>query len=426
MIAAAAEAWRRWRAPLSAGVLDQVVVSGANFVLNVLLARWMSPSNYGEFAIAFAVLLLVAGPHGALLTDPLNVVGVRRFYGRYPQYLRALLTLHAALTIPLGALIAAVALWSGATPHLPAAWLVTLGIVTPVVLLLWLLRGACYLELRPGGALTGSALYGIVLLGLVLLGHLGSWLTPPMAVVLMGVASALASLRIAASLGLLSPPWTSLDLPLVIHEHWSYGRWILGASLAHGVAYGLYVPLVGALVGLEQTAVLRALQNLVLPLQQVLTGITMVAYPSMSRQVVEHGPAYLRRRGPLFLLVGVGLATVYGIAIAALGRPLLGALYGTGYYAGYASLMSLIALAAIMTSVAQFLSILVRVMNQPRAVLWSKLAAAAWLAGPGLVLVRASGVSGAAWSLAGGSLAEALVLAFVLTRRVALAAAASQ
>jgi O-antigen/teichoic acid export membrane protein len=203
-------------------------------------------------------------------------------------------------------------------------------------------------------------------------------------------------------------------LTCVLREHWSYGRWILGASVAHGIANGLYLPLVGLFVGLEQTAVLRALQNLVLPMQQILAGIAMVAYPFMSRRVAEHGSPYLNRRGPIFLGACVGFAVVYGLAISAIASPLITAIYGTGYYQAYAGLVPLFAVAGVTTALAQALSIIVRVVNRPQAVLWSKLGAALWLAGAGIFIVRAGGVRGAILSLAGGSLVEALILGFAL------------
>jgi O-antigen/teichoic acid export membrane protein len=422
MIEAATAMWRRWRAPVSIGVLDQGAVSGANLVLNVLLARWMAPSHYGAFAVAFSVLLLVSGPHGALFTDPMSVVGARHFNGRFHAYVRGLCVAHAGLTVVLAILIGALVSLPLSIIGASRTWLVALGFATPLVLLLWILRGACYLEMRPGVAFAGSALYGLVLVALISWGHAASWLTAQAALIVMALASAVASAAIAAWLGLLSPSRSQIELPRVVSEHWSYGRWILAASVAHAVAYGLYVPLVGTLAGLEQTAVLRAMQNLVFPLDRILAGIAMVAYPSMSRQMVEQGPSYLTRRGPVFVLIGVGSAILYGVPIALLARPLLSVVYGTAYYSGYASLAPIIAAAAVVTALAQSLSILVRVTNKPQAVLWSKLAAAGWLAGGGILLIRQFGAKGAVLGLAGGSMAEAFVLGLAL-KRVASAAA---
>jgi O-antigen/teichoic acid export membrane protein len=407
-------AWRRWRGPLSIGVLDQGVMSGANLLLNITLARWMVPADYGAFAVAFAFLLVLSGPHSALLIDPLSVVGPRQFAGRYTSYARSLIAMHGLLMVPAALVMAVFFVFMQNVSLL--SWFVALTVAMSSVLLLWLVRAICYLEMRPAAALTGSVLYGATLVPLLIWAHVTSRLSAPTAMLLMGVAGAMSGLCIIGLLGLLSTPWSSLEVRRVIHEHWVYGRWILAASVAHGASNGLYVPLVGALVGLEQTAVLRALQNLVLPLEKVLGGVAMVAYPSMAAQVALRGPSYLRRRGFIFLAANGGAAAVYCAAIAGSGAPLLALVYGEGYYGRYASLLWLIAAAAVVSAVAQSLGILVRVINRPQAVLWAKISAAAWLAAAGIFLVRGAGVTGAVLGLAGGSIAEIIALTLALGR----------
>jgi O-antigen/teichoic acid export membrane protein len=384
----------------------------------VLLARWLSPAGYGGFAVAFAVLVLIAGPHSALLTDPINVVASRLFRGDTRRYLRAVFAIHIALTIPLVLLITTSAIWRGTIVNGSPVWLVALGVTTPTVLSLWLLRTACYLETRPALALNGSVVYATILLGLVIWARAGSWLTGPIAFVSMGVASAVGGFCIAWSLGLLSGPWTRPDIISTAREHWAFGRWILAASVAHAVANGLYLPILGVLGGLHQSAVLRALQNLQTPLQQVLASISMVAYPFMSRQVAEQGTGYVRRRGSTFVLLNMALASAYGLTIAAFGRPLLAAIYGSGYYTAHASLVALFAATAALAALAQCLGILVRSIYRPQAVLWAKMAGAAWFCGAGIPLVQTFGVEGAIIGLGGGALAESIVLSFALGRRV--------
>ncbi len=327
--------WRRWRLRLSAGVLDQAIVSGANFGLNVLLARWLSPAGYGSFAIAFALIVLIGGPHAALLIDPLNVVGARSFRHRPHPYLRAVVALHAIVTAAAAALMVGAAFWrplpaaAGLTPR----WFVTLAFAAPLVLSPWLLRSACYVEMRPARAVAGSSTYAITLFVTTAAAHAAGLLTPAVALGVMGAAAAVAAAAIATWLRLMTPSSEPVPIQLVAREHWTYGRWILGASIAHGVANGLYLPIVATLVGIEQSAALRALQNLVLPLQQILAGIALVAYPSMARQVAERGPSYLKRRAIAFVLAYVGCATAYAAVLAVAAHPLLTAMYGRGYYA---------------------------------------------------------------------------------------------
>ena len=35
---------------------DQALFAGSNFILNIVLARWLSPNDYGAFGVAFSML----------------------------------------------------------------------------------------------------------------------------------------------------------------------------------------------------------------------------------------------------------------------------------------------------------------------------------------------------------------------------------
>ena len=43
---------------------------GCNFLIGVLLGRWLLPEQYGAYALAFAVFLLLSYLHQALLCEP--------------------------------------------------------------------------------------------------------------------------------------------------------------------------------------------------------------------------------------------------------------------------------------------------------------------------------------------------------------------
>ena len=69
----------------------------SNFLLNVLLARWLAPTDYGAFALAFSVFLLLLLFHNALLSGPMLVFGPGKYRERFPEYLGILLRGHFAL-----------------------------------------------------------------------------------------------------------------------------------------------------------------------------------------------------------------------------------------------------------------------------------------------------------------------------------------
>src|SRR5437763_5035661 len=69
-------------------ISDQALFSGANFLVNILLARWMAASEYGAFSLAYSVFLLFAVVHTALLIEPMMVFGSGKYQRVFPSYLR--------------------------------------------------------------------------------------------------------------------------------------------------------------------------------------------------------------------------------------------------------------------------------------------------------------------------------------------------
>src|SRR2546429_7188451 len=50
--------WGRWLIKGMYAVLDQGLISGSNFLLGILLARWTGAEQYGAYALAFAIFIL--------------------------------------------------------------------------------------------------------------------------------------------------------------------------------------------------------------------------------------------------------------------------------------------------------------------------------------------------------------------------------
>src|SRR2546426_3951545 len=107
----------RWRIWLQKGILataDQGLISGANFFLNILLARWLSPAGYGAYALVFYIVLLLTSVHQALVLEPMSVLGGALESLERPDYVRTLLRMNAILGIALSVLFAIAAIIAGA------------------------------------------------------------------------------------------------------------------------------------------------------------------------------------------------------------------------------------------------------------------------------------------------------------------------
>ncbi|MGA9592260.1 MAG: hypothetical protein WBS18_04135, partial [Candidatus Acidiferrales bacterium] len=88
---------RVWGVRSAASLVDQALTSGAGLAVNLLLARWMTASFYGAFAVTFAGFLFFAGFHNVLLLEPLSVIGPARYGDGLRAYFRTQLTLHIVL-----------------------------------------------------------------------------------------------------------------------------------------------------------------------------------------------------------------------------------------------------------------------------------------------------------------------------------------
>jgi O-antigen/teichoic acid export membrane protein len=410
--------WRVWSLPVAFSILDQGLVSGAHFGLSVLLARWVSPAEYGVFAITFSLFLLLSVFHVALIIEPMNVLGAVRPAEALGRYLGSLVHAHVLLTIPLSVVVTVAAVVLRSRNATLAGSLAGLAAALPFLLLQWLLRQACYLRTRPDLAARGSLVYlSTLAVCLGLLAHRPTVVSP-----LMAAFPSLALASLVASVVLWRPLGMTLSREAfptreVLASHWSYGRWIVGAGLAHNAGNALYLPLVAAILGLASSGTLKALQNLGLPLQQLLTALSLLALPWVSRQAAARGEAHSRRARVRLVLVFVCVAMGYGAVLVGFGGTLLRLLYGPGSYSALGANVFLVALAGVAAAAAQALGLALRALGRPQPILWSKLAVAVFVLAGGTVLVEKSGLYGALLGIVLGHACETVVLATFLRSR---------
>src|SRR5256884_4637696 len=114
----------RWVTKGGLAILDQGLISGSNFLIGILLARWLMPEAYGAFALAFSVFLLLSYVYQSFLAEPQAVFSGSAYSGSLRGYLKTLLGIHLILTffgvVLLGG-AAAIALAIGKGNGLPGA-----------------------------------------------------------------------------------------------------------------------------------------------------------------------------------------------------------------------------------------------------------------------------------------------------------------
>jgi O-antigen/teichoic acid export membrane protein len=392
---------------------DQGLISGTSFAVSVLLARLVGPEEYGAYVLGLSVLLFAASFHNALVIEPLSVFGPSSYRDRFRGYLGTVLRLHVVLTGALALLIAggAAVVWGVAGPGALAPALLGAAVATPLLLLFWTGRRAAYAVLRPRLAFTGAVAFAAVMLGGFALLYSAEALTGLRVLALTAAAGLVAAVPVLlAQRPALGPAAEGLRLGEVARVHWEYGRWVVATSIPFWLAGDAYQILVGAVLSIPDVAALRALQNLAVPMTQVMTAIGLLVLPWASAALHDQGPAAMHWGIVRVTLLLAAAAVVYGALLWLFGRPATVLLY-KGRYAEHAHLLPLLAAGLPLAAVAQGFVVALQAMRAPDDVFKAYLAAGIFSVVGGLALTRALGLAGA---LAGYSLSFLVVAAAAL------------
>jgi O-antigen/teichoic acid export membrane protein len=389
--------WMPWVGKGSLAVLDQGFISGSNFLIGVLLARWLVPEAYGAYAVAFSIFLFLSGFQNALLLEPMSVFGPASYKDKLPAYLGKLLRLHFGLTFALALLLAlgtTCFLSFFANRAVPYA-LFGAALATPWILFLWLFRRSAYLELRPALAVRSAAAYCLVVLFLLFLSERLGWLSPFAAFLFQALASVAAGALLLASI---RPQLVCIEpnpsMRIILNQHWKYGRWVAATTFVCWLSGGAYYVLVGALLRMEEVAALRALQNFVLPMTQFITAISLLLLPWASAQFAEQGGVQFERNIRKISLLFFSGAAVYLVCIVLFGHRLMETLYA-GRYVQVAHLLPLAGLPLLIGAASQGPGIALAAMQAPSKVFWGNAVAAAIAILVGVPLTHYRGLVGA-------------------------------
>ena len=402
-------------------LLDQGVFAGSNFVMSILLARWMPPEQYGAYAVAFAVFLFLVNCHQSLLLEPMMVFGSSVYRNSLRGYLKSLLLAHVVMSVVMsaGLCIAAVVMMKfGQASALPGA-LLGIAVAAPAVLLFWVAKRVFYLKLSPGPSAAGATLYGMLVIGgLALVYQRSHSLTPLGAFLLMGICGLGASLALLVYLRSKLPKTTGApSLMDTWRRHWRYGRWALAANIMMWVPINAFYPILSKFSGMAQAGELKALMNFASPMLQACAALHTLLLPYSAR-VLEQRPgdgAHVVLRRMTFLCVACAIP--YWLVLLLFRGPAFRMLY-SGRYTEVAYLLPVVALASVAGSAFFGPSIVLRSLEEPRLIFAAVTVSSLASVLVGIPLTRAWGVGGAVWSIV-VSEALAFVAAVVLLRRKA-------
>ncbi len=416
---------RRWISKGGFAVLDQALISGSNFVMSTLLARWVTPVEYGAYSLAFSIFLLLSIIYQAVLLEPMMVFGGAAEKNSMRGYLRILFRIHLIITsvmfLALAISTAVASRWAGPADRESLTWaLAGAAIASPCVLLFWLVRRAFYLDVSIARAATGAVVYCVVLLSGFFLLQWRGWMSSFTAFVCMGVAAVATSLILFRQLQRALPEGGQAPGMLATWKsHWRYGRWALAGSVASWVPMYVYYPLLSTFSGIAQSGELRALMNFAQPLAQFYAALSPVFLPYAARRRVSQGKKGLVSAAWSTTLLFVSVALAYWAVIVPFRTVVLRFVYDTKY-TGAGSLMPAVALGSLLWSGTIGISIVLRAMESPRSIFIAFCVASVISVVVGVPATRAFGVAGAVWAMNASDAVAVLTLVFLLRLRLAV------
>ncbi|MCZ6863198.1 MAG: hypothetical protein O7I42_23530 [Alphaproteobacteria bacterium] len=319
---------------------DQAMVSGVNFLTGILLARYLGIEAFGQFMLAWMLVLLVNSLQHATIIAPMMSIGPKQPAAELPAYYGAIIVQQVVFSLCGFVVLFAVI---EASPLVFPDWgLGGLGLPLACAAVAF----QCQDFLRRYLFTRGRAAQAFVNDGVRYLGQLAilTWLflafpdrreSESALWVIAGTAAATAFYGVFLVERVV---WAPVMFGAIAARHWRFSRWLAGSAVMQWITANLFLLAAGALLGTAAVGALRAAQTLLGPCNILFQGLENVV-PARAAWHFQHGGktalvGYMKKVGLVFGLVTVGIA---GVAATA---PdfWLGLAYGDEY-AGYGYLV---------------------------------------------------------------------------------------
>ena len=392
---------------------DQGVVSLGNFLTNIVLARSLPPREFGSYAILFAILLVLYGAHGALVTYPLSVRGASGSVENLQELLNLSLWLTTAGAVGAGVILT-IACWSYGRP--------VLGVCVAGALLFWLLqettRRALMARLRHRDAVWGDAIsYLGQALAISVLAATASLSIEKAFAVMAGTSIVATALQIA-QVGI-----RSIVVPEfheAIRMFWGLGRWLFVNNFVAIFSVQLFPWMLGLLWGAGQVGQLQALLNLVGVTNPISIGTANLIVPATTRAWHSFGKKAAYEVAMLHGVRGAMFVVPYLLIALLWPQHLLTALYGHGSpYISLQTALRVLAVGQCLFYCATVISSLLNALEESRTNFLALSVSAVASIVVGVPLVLRDGLWGAVVTIVLGISIRSAIVYFAARRQVA-------
>jgi O-antigen/teichoic acid export membrane protein len=312
-------------------LLDQALVSGTNFMTNVILARALGVSDYGVFALAWTGVLFANSLQWAFIVSPMMSVGPKQEDHERPRYYGAVLVqevgfaLFCAVAVLVAVLVANVRFptWDVRGLGLPLA------VATLTYLLQDFIRRYLFSTRRTKKALICDSISYLTQLPIILAFASRPHFSTTAALWVIGATSMAGFLVGCIWFEPIELEFRSLRQVFV--RHWKISRWLAPSAFMQWSSGNLFAMAAPLYYGAAAAGILRASQNIVGVAHIWFLGLENIVPAEAARRMHRDGPNaafdYIKQ-----ILWRWGLITlVFVVIVAAVPAFWLNLIYGAKY-----------------------------------------------------------------------------------------------
>lgn len=319
---------------IGCSLADQIFSVAGMFAVNVELARVQSREEYGIFTLCYSLFTFLAGMHNAAILEAYTIYGSGRYHGRFREYEAFLRRTNRWLLLGLG--LALVLIWRSLRrldPGYAPTTLLGLALTSGVLLSAAFERRTLYIRRRPDLAARFSTAFFIACCALLGVAVRGEMLNGTSAFLITALAWSIAFLSIRKERTRVTAPAADFlaGEPGYWPEHWKYSRWVFVTALVFQLTAQAYFWVVALFLSVEDVARLRAMYNLVLPVDQIFCAVSLLVLPQMASLFARNEMEKLYRLHRQCYLLFLAVSSAFALAVAVASARLLHFVYGAKF-----------------------------------------------------------------------------------------------
>ncbi len=382
-------------------IADQALAVGGMFLANVALARTQSKEEYGIFALSYSVFTFLAGLHDAVILETYTVYGSGRYNSRFAEYARLLWSSNARVGLVLTATISVIwGVLAWTKPELASLTILGLALTCGFLLTAIFVRRTFYIRRRPDLAARFSlaffTTFAILLWLAIRIRALNGFYIFVIAALAWIVAGLFLIRELPGNSG--SGAQFTDGEPEYWSEHWKYSRWVLVTALVFQLTNQLYYWLSAGILSVKETGDLRAMYNLVTPVDQVLIAMSFLVLPMLSRRAASRGIAGLLPVWKAYCAGALLVTAVFAACVNLFGKPVMHFLYA-GKFDDVAPLLGMLALLPVVMGIGNTMNAAIKAMEKPKLVFYAYVCSGTTSVLVGVPLVTHFGLRGVVYGM---------------------------